>query len=180
MRAMRGIFVLVLAIVLPVHVWAASFEAGAEAYERGDYATALKEWRSLAEQGYAKAQYHLGLMYAAGQGVTQDEAEAIQWYWKAADQGDAKGVPARDPRRARDAARLDAEPREELPRGRLALGSGGLDDPARSRTRTDGPTHRGGARPRATCRRVHGALDARKRVTPISCESASVRPRSAG
>ena len=37
----------------------------------------------------AKAQVNLGLMYRNGQGVPQDYAEAVQWYRKAAEQGDA-------------------------------------------------------------------------------------------
>lgn len=40
-----------------------------------------------ADQGDAKAQYGLGFMYRNGQGVPQDNAEAIRWLRKAADQG---------------------------------------------------------------------------------------------
>ena len=65
----------------------ATFNAGAAAYKRGDYATALREWRPLAEQGHAKAQYNLGNMYSKGRGVPQDNAEAVKWYRKAAEQG---------------------------------------------------------------------------------------------
>jgi hypothetical protein len=43
-----------------------------DASERGDYATALKEWTPLAEQGYADAQYNLGDMYRYGLGVPHD------------------------------------------------------------------------------------------------------------
>jgi len=43
-----------------------------------------------AESGDAKAQYALGLAYAAGQGVAKDDAEAVRWYRKAAEQGDAQ------------------------------------------------------------------------------------------
>ena len=60
------------------------------AYESKDYATALKLWRPLAEQGDAQAQYNLGIMYDNGQGVPQDDAEAVKWYRKAAEQGIAK------------------------------------------------------------------------------------------
>ncbi len=63
--------------------------AGVAAYKYGAYATALREWRPLAEQGNAKAQYNLGLMYRKGQGVPQDDAEAVGWWCKAAEQGDA-------------------------------------------------------------------------------------------
>ena len=50
--------------------------------QKGDLATALREWRPLAEQGDAKAQYNLGVMYDNGKGVTQDYKEAVKWYRK--------------------------------------------------------------------------------------------------
>ena len=43
----------------------------------------------LAEEGNAEAQYYLGIMYANGEGVPEDDAEAVKWYRLAADQGDA-------------------------------------------------------------------------------------------
>ncbi len=51
---------------------AADFDAGVNAYQRGDYATALRIFRQLADQGSADAQSNLGVMYAYGQGVTRD------------------------------------------------------------------------------------------------------------
>ncbi len=68
---------------------AADFSAGADAFKRGDYTTALRVFRQLADQGDSAAQYILGLMYSKGQGVVQDYAEAARWYHKAADQGKA-------------------------------------------------------------------------------------------
>ena len=68
----------------------ADFQAGLNAYKKGDYAAALKEWQPIAEQGDPNAQYNLGLLYAKGQGVSRDLAKAAEWYHKAADQG----VPA--------------------------------------------------------------------------------------
>ncbi len=68
--------------------WAGWDEAVA-AYQRGDYATALREWRPLAEQGDAAAQNNLGTMYYKGQGVPYDYAQAVKWYRKAAEQGNA-------------------------------------------------------------------------------------------
>jgi tetratricopeptide (TPR) repeat protein len=59
------------------------------AYQRGDYATALRLWHPLAEQGDADAQFHLGVMYESGQGVLRNDAEAIKWYREAAGQDDA-------------------------------------------------------------------------------------------
>jgi len=41
----------------------ADLQKGWGAYEIGDYATALKEWKPLAEQGNLCAQYNLGVMY---------------------------------------------------------------------------------------------------------------------
>ncbi len=67
----------------------ADLKAGLDAYKRGDYHTALKEWRPLAEQGHAEAQYNLGVLYDQGRGVSQDYQEALRWYRRAADQGDA-------------------------------------------------------------------------------------------
>ena len=66
---------------------AQDFQKGFAAYDAGDYATALKEWRPLAEQGIAGAQYNIGQMYRNGTGVLQDYAEAVKWYRLAAEQG---------------------------------------------------------------------------------------------
>ncbi len=55
--------------------------------DKGDYATALKEWRPLAEQGDAEAQYALGVIYNHARGVPQDYEKAFHWYSKAAAQG---------------------------------------------------------------------------------------------
>jgi len=68
-----------------------SFQEGLDAYERGDYETALKEWRPLAERGNKAVQASLGFMYAKGQGVPQDDQEAVRWSRLAAEQGDAGG-----------------------------------------------------------------------------------------
>lgn len=73
---------------------AAPFDDAVAAYKGGNYKAALEILRPLAEQGDAKAQDKLGLMYALGQGVKQDFAEAMTWYRKAADQGDAEAQNA--------------------------------------------------------------------------------------
>ena len=67
----------------------ADFEKGLTAYEAGDYETAISEWKPLAEQGNASAQFNLGVMYKRGIGVLQDYKEAVKWYTKAAEQGNA-------------------------------------------------------------------------------------------
>jgi len=65
----------------------ADWEKGLTAYNRDDYATALREWTPLAKQGDARAQYNLGVMYDNGQGVSQDYKTAVKWYKLAAEQG---------------------------------------------------------------------------------------------
>lgn len=67
-----------------------SIELGVAAFDSGDYATALQEFRSLARDGHAEAQYRLGEMYFHGLGVGKDYAKARFWYLKAAQQGGAE------------------------------------------------------------------------------------------
>jgi TPR repeat protein len=69
--------------------FARDFEKGFAAYHRGDFKTALKEWRPLAEQGEAVAQYYLGQMYRRGEGVPLDDGKAVKWWRKAAEHGHA-------------------------------------------------------------------------------------------
>ena len=66
-----------------------NYADGVEAYNRADYATAFREIRPLAEQGDAKAQFTLGVMYDNGKGVPENDAEAVKWFRKAAEQGNA-------------------------------------------------------------------------------------------
>jgi len=85
---MRGATMLLAVVVVLASAPACTdFEAGEEANKQGDYATALKEWRPLAEQGDAEAQFIMGGMYNLGQGVPQDDKEAVRWYRLAAAQG---------------------------------------------------------------------------------------------
>ena len=51
----------------------------------------IEELRARAEQGEAVAQFSLGLAYATGRGVAQDDAEAVRWYRLAGDQGNPSG-----------------------------------------------------------------------------------------
>ena len=89
MRRLALAVVMLVALATPMLAQDAvpTVSEGIAAYERGDYAMALREFRPLAEQGYAGAQNNLGLMYARGRGVPQDYAAAVKWYRKAAEQG---------------------------------------------------------------------------------------------
>ena len=63
-----------------------------DAYAAGDYATAYKEFKILAESGYAYAQFSLGMMHNNGEGVAQDYKEAMKWFRLAAEQGIEEAV----------------------------------------------------------------------------------------
>jgi uncharacterized protein len=65
----------------------ADVKTGVEAWGRGDYKMAIKEWRPLAINGDADAQFNLGQAYKLGRGVEVDLAQASDWYRKAAMQG---------------------------------------------------------------------------------------------
>jgi len=64
-------------------------DAGNAAYQKGNYAASMRLLRPLAEQGDARAQSTVALMYYHGRGVRQDDPEAAKWFRLAADQGDA-------------------------------------------------------------------------------------------
>jgi len=76
--------------------WSADLQKGYEAYAKGDYRTALPEWRPLAEQGQAIAQGNLGLMYGKGQGVAQNDVYAYMWFNIAASLGNEDAAKNRD------------------------------------------------------------------------------------
>ena len=49
----------------------------------------MRWYRKAAEQGNDDAQYELGRAYYYGNGVEEDDAEAVKWYKKAAEQGNS-------------------------------------------------------------------------------------------
>ena len=65
---------------------AADFAAGRNAYIRGDFQVAYKEFLPLAHEGDAKSRVGVGLLYAKGQGVEQNDVEAHRWFTLAAEQ----------------------------------------------------------------------------------------------
>ena len=120
-----------------------NYQKGLDAYDNGNFATALREWRPLAEQGIADAQFYLGQMYLKGEGVPQNDKTAIKWYTLAAKQGDAfaqynlgqmyrkgEGVP-QDDKTAVKWYRLAAE--QGVAAAQFNLG---LDVPQRTRSST--------------------------------------------
>jgi len=77
-------FLLILSVSI---TQAADLQKGLSALSNGDYATALSEWRPLAEQGNAAAQYNLGNLYYDGKGVPKDLKKAEYWYSKSSELG---------------------------------------------------------------------------------------------
>ena len=56
---------------------AADFEKTYEAYQKGDYETALNGFFELASENHMKAQFYLGVMYREGKGVKQDYSKSF-------------------------------------------------------------------------------------------------------
>ncbi|SUZ82048.1 uncharacterized protein METZ01_LOCUS34902, partial [marine metagenome] len=65
-------------------------EQALDAMDKEDYRTSFEIFQPLAEQGNAKAQFHLGFLYRIGQGVNQDFQKAYHWYSLSAEQGYAE------------------------------------------------------------------------------------------
>ena len=88
---MRNLLVMLLALMSLISSpsRSADFGKGFAAAQSGDFATALREFTPLAEQGDAKSQFNLALMYDNGEGVLQDYKTAVKWYTLAAEQGNA-------------------------------------------------------------------------------------------
>lgn len=71
----------------PAAPQAATYEDGLKAYLEGDHAAAWFAWLGLAEAGNAEAQFSMGHLYRAGEGVPRDAAIAADWFARAAAQG---------------------------------------------------------------------------------------------
>lgn len=81
--------ILLLGIAVPAAGIADPVTDGIVAYSTGNYAEALRLLRPLADQGDASAQDTLGDMFANGEGVAKDSAEALHWYLLSAAKHDA-------------------------------------------------------------------------------------------
>jgi len=88
--AALAFIVFLLAVRFPGPAHADPLAEADAAYKKGDFATAFRISKTLAEEGDVKAQYALGLFYQQGKAVPQDYAEASFWYRKAAEQGDPR------------------------------------------------------------------------------------------
>ncbi len=76
--------------------WSADLDKGFAAHKRGDYKTALREFKPLAKQGDALAQFSLGVMYYTGKGVPQNMVYAYMWFNIAVSSGYKNASEIRD------------------------------------------------------------------------------------
>jgi TPR repeat protein len=86
---LRPYYTIFLALFFLNSTWAQDnrFDAGLAALKRGHYATAMRAWIKMADEGVAEAQNNVGHLYEEGFGVAQDYPKAMSWYKKAAEQG---------------------------------------------------------------------------------------------
>jgi cell division septation protein DedD len=120
-----------MAMAMTGVAWAQSnpVKAGVDAYGRGDYKTAIKDWQGPAAKGDADAQFNLGQAYRLGKGVPADPAKAEDWYRKAAEQGHFQAednygrMLFERGQRAQAAPWLERSAARGDPRGELILGT---------------------------------------------------------
>lgn len=82
-RFAAGIGVAIMAAA-PAAAQVDPVKEGVDAWERGDFKTAVEKWRGPAVQGNPDAQFNLGQAYKLGRGVSADLAQAESWYRRAA------------------------------------------------------------------------------------------------
>ena len=88
---MRKTVVLIAALLIAPQSQADSL-AARRASERGDFATAFREWSLIAGSGDAEGLLNVGLFYDTGQGVAQNFAAALEYYQRAAMAGNATAM----------------------------------------------------------------------------------------
>ncbi|HXI44053.1 MAG TPA: tetratricopeptide repeat protein [Bryobacteraceae bacterium] len=80
---MRSRLLMASLLAVSFIAFGADVDSGLRAYERGDYATALREWIPVAENGDARLQFLVGQVFR----LSQQPAEGVRWFRKAAEQG---------------------------------------------------------------------------------------------
>ena len=129
---MRKQFIIVFLVSVFSSAVLANFETAMQAFDRRDYQQALRELEPLAEAGDPYAQYMLGRLYAAGNGVIQDFIEAHKWFNLAAARNHGHAAQARDATAARMTPAQIGRAQELARRWQPgSSGGGGRDDAPR-------------------------------------------------
>ena len=63
------------------------FELGLEAYNKGEFDKAAKQWQKACDDNVARACHNLGVLYEDAQGVKQDYHKAAELYKRSCDGG---------------------------------------------------------------------------------------------
>ncbi|MEI9928677.1 MAG: SPOR domain-containing protein [Sphingomonas sp.] len=87
MKSLWGAVAMGVALIAPAAAQEDPVKAGVDAWQSGDYKTAVDKWRGPAGAGNPDAQFNLAQAYKLGRGVPVDLAQAEEWYRKAAIQG---------------------------------------------------------------------------------------------
>lgn len=128
-RAAIGLGLLAMTTAGAVLAQSNPVKDGVDAYQDGDYKTAIKDWQCPAAKGDADAQFNLGQAYRLGKGVPADPAKAEDWYRKAAEQGHFQAednygrMLFERGQRAQAAPWLEKSAARGDPRGELILGT---------------------------------------------------------
>ena len=71
--------------MIAIPAYANDFQDGLDAIHETNYKKALEKLMPLAESGHAAAQYNIGVMHEWGNGVPQDNSQALKWYKRSAE-----------------------------------------------------------------------------------------------
>ena len=71
--------------MIAIPAYANDFQDSLDAIHETNYKKALKKLMPLAESGHAAAQYNIGVMHEWGNGVPQDNSQALKWYKRSAE-----------------------------------------------------------------------------------------------
>lgn len=82
----RVLLALAASVVITGGAAADAMDNAMAAEDRGDYATAARLYRPLAERGNSSARDYLGALYLNGRGVPRDYSQAMRWFLLAAEQ----------------------------------------------------------------------------------------------
>tara|TARA_B110000438_G_scaffold246346_1_gene247862 strand:+ start:59 stop:538 length:480 start_codon:yes stop_codon:yes gene_type:complete len=75
---------ILISIIMAIPTYANDFQEGLDAIHETNYKKALEKLMPLADSGHAAAQYNIGVMHEWGNGVLQDNSQALKWYKRSA------------------------------------------------------------------------------------------------